>query len=135
MNQSGVVDLSGLKDSHRQESDFDALEPDEQQALDDMAAADDTPTGDRVLTAFLVFQQPDGQWIATHEISKVADIRPDRSAILDDFVAAAANITKDVTAATTSQQVVTVMMQQAQQVQRLAHDQALANRLGVGKNK
>lgn len=95
-----VPDLSKLGKTPAQ-PDLNSLSPEERAKLD--ALASETPT--EVVTAFVVYQTPNGEWAATSDLDQLFSIQ--RSPTPDDLTAGSAVVMRDIqiqaTAAETAQ--------------------------------
>jgi uncharacterized protein with beta-barrel porin domain len=80
-----------------------------------------------VVTAFLITQTPEGQWVA-HVDFKDMDLTMDRVATFDDIVAGAANIQAGATVQQTAMMTLHLMDQRAQMMQQQMLQQQDAQR-------
>lgn len=71
-----------------------------------------TKDGEAVVTAFLVYQTLEGQWVATAEITK--DVSPDRASTLDDIIGGASAVVAGCTAQQSAMMTLMMMEQRAQ---------------------
>lgn len=108
----GAIDLDDIKSKLNELKDNIPPEP------------ESTP----VTTAFLVVQQPDGQWAAFAEFADV-DIKQDRLATFDDIVGGCSNVILGCQINQTAMQTIVMMEQRAQQVQQQMRAQAESQRV------
>lgn len=85
-----AIDLSQLGKKQEVPTDINGLSEEERQRLEEMAAA----TPKEVITAFVVYQSPDGEWAATSDLDQVLDLH--RGPTPDDITAGCAVVTRDI---------------------------------------
>lgn len=90
--------------------------------------SDPEPEPTQVTTAFLVVQNPDGQWAAFSEFSDL-DLKQDRIATFDDIVGGCANVTLGCQIQQTALNTIVMMEQRAQQMQQQMRAQAESQRV------
>lgn len=98
---------------------------------DEGYAIPQAPPVKEVETAFLVFLNDDGVWIAESNLD--TPIKPRRIATLRDMRRAAAEVIHDVNTLLITENVINAQMQVARQAAEQAQTQMLADRLNMGR--
>lgn len=126
---SSVIDLSTLK-SKSEETDFDSLSEEDQEALAKLAEENE-PEGEQVRTAFLVVVTHDGTTIAVPDINMPLVL--DHPASVDEIFGAAQVVIKDIQVQETAQHTAAFMQQMAMAQIQARQNAALAQRLDLKK--
>lgn len=100
------------------------MNPDQAKTLDELMAE----TGEPVITAFLVFQSPEGQWIATADYSDKI-LNPDRQATFDDIVGGCAAVQQGCAVQQTALATLQFMEQRALAAQHAMKEQQKAAKI------
>lgn len=114
-----TIDLEEL----RQKKAFEEL-----QAQKENEPVEGTP----VTTAFLIAQQPNGQWVALAEYKNI-ELEPERPATMDDIIGGCAAVQSGCEAHQTATAVMMYMNQQARQMQAQMDSQRVASMIDPSK--
>lgn len=114
--------------------DLSQLSANQQQRIEQLAEShpEDQPKHE-VITAFLVYQTLDGQWIATSNYVEAELLDTARPATGDDMVAACAVIENDIQAVKSAQHYQRLAIQTARALQEQQRAQQLASKLDLSK--
>lgn len=106
------------------------LTDEQREALEAISNSASPEGTESVVTAFLVVQYPSGQWAAYADYED-KNVLPQRKAIMDDFVAGAANITQSCQVQQAAMHTLIAMNQQAQAMQQQMEAQKVAKTLDL----
>lgn len=106
----------------------------QKKALEELQAekAAEPQEGTPVVTAFLIAQQENGQWVALADYTAV-DLVPERTAILDDILGGCAAVVAGCQAQQTATTLAMMMNQQAAQLRAQMDSQRIASQLDMSK--
>jgi hypothetical protein len=129
-DNAGALDLSALKGKDQDAVAFDALSPEDQEALAKMAEDNPEPEGEPVRTAFLVIVGKDGSTGVMPDLDfpVVRDYLP----TLDDIFGAVTTVAKDIQVQETAMGTAQAMQQMAHAQMQAMQNQRLAQGLQLG---